>query len=432
VNAFAAIAAPWSETLPAWTTPLHAFAEHWWAWVAPLSVQLAVLAVPLWLLDRLWARGGHARLRATLWGAVLLRALWPGDVGVLRLPSAEAPGVGSVASDLAGHANAAPLALATSATWPLLALAALWGVGALLGLALHARAARRARTDWGTAQRVHDAVLATELRALAARLGLARVPRARLHARLAHPLVDGVLRPTLRLPADFVVRHDALGREHVLLHELAHLRRRDPLRAAAQALLTQLLWFHPCVRLASSRLHVLREQRCDELAAAHARGGRVAYRRTLLETAAAALLPERARPGLALLGARAPLIERLERLGRAPSRAGWTAAPVLVSAALALLPLRDAAPPATPLADATLADVAPLADSVTPHHEAARPDPVPGAATGCFENRFRVMAALAQREADAAARVARTASRTAVPIDSDTLPSASLALETSP
>ncbi|GJM22697.1 MAG: hypothetical protein DHS20C15_26120 [Planctomycetota bacterium] len=416
------------------------WAAHWWTWIAPLSVQLAALALPLWWLDRLWTRSGRLRLRALLWSAVLLRVVWPGDLGVLswdapaalrgalHAAQADSPPLGGLASganslvgaELSSSAGrSATSSLDSFAAW-LPALALLWALGAVLGGALHAHRCRRARRSWGVGsalsnEHLSQNALRTELRALATRLGLRRRPRVRLHADLAAPLVDGVWRPTLRLPRDLVKRFTAHAREHILLHELAHLRRRDPLRAAAQALLAQLLWFHPVARLALSRLHTLREQACDELAAQHAHGGRAAYRRTLLEEAARTLLPERAQPGLALLGRRAPLIERLERLGRGPARASRAALPLLAAVGVALLPVHASektAPARALAADRTvdiMTDIAEVsahpslvarlnAPSDTPTLKSLA-EPVPGAAVGCFNTRMLVMAELARQQA---------------------------------
>lgn len=78
------------------------------------------------------------------------------------------------------------------------------------------------------------------------------------------PLVWGIVRPTLMLPAEAMTWDPAQLRS-VLLHELAHLRRRDPLAQFLAQIACALHWFNPLVWLAAWRLHVERERACDDL-----------------------------------------------------------------------------------------------------------------------------------------------------------------------
>jgi beta-lactamase regulating signal transducer with metallopeptidase domain len=78
------------------------------------------------------------------------------------------------------------------------------------------------------------------------------------------PLVWGIFRPCLLLPAESVT-WDAAQLRSVLLHETAHLRRRDPLVQCLMQLACALYWFNPLVWLAAWRLHVERERACDDL-----------------------------------------------------------------------------------------------------------------------------------------------------------------------
>lgn len=87
------------------------------------------------------------------------------------------------------------------------------------------------------------------------------------------PAVDGILRPTISLPAGIdrvLSRHEL---DAVLIHELTHARRRDNLIRLVHELGACLLWFHPLVWIAGSRLAVLRELSCDESVIDTAHGG---------------------------------------------------------------------------------------------------------------------------------------------------------------
>jgi len=78
------------------------------------------------------------------------------------------------------------------------------------------------------------------------------------------PVTIGVLRPMILLPAD--IRDWATPEEQraVVLHELAHLERRDPIINLFQTLVGAVLFFHPAVRYALRRLALERELACDE------------------------------------------------------------------------------------------------------------------------------------------------------------------------
>ncbi len=78
------------------------------------------------------------------------------------------------------------------------------------------------------------------------------------------PAVDGVLHPHISLPYGI----DLLLSEHelkaVLIHELTHARRRDNLIRLIHEVSLCVLWFHPLVWIAGSRLALYRELSCDE------------------------------------------------------------------------------------------------------------------------------------------------------------------------
>jgi TonB family protein len=78
------------------------------------------------------------------------------------------------------------------------------------------------------------------------------------------PGVWRIWRPVIVLPEGIVNRLTDAELEVVLMHELAHVRRRDNLFGAAQMLIGALAWFHPLVWLINRRLLAEREMACDE------------------------------------------------------------------------------------------------------------------------------------------------------------------------
>jgi TonB family protein len=79
------------------------------------------------------------------------------------------------------------------------------------------------------------------------------------------PVVLGVLRPVILLPADSATWTRS-RRRAVLAHEAAHIRRRDPAILMAAHIATALYWFHPLCWLAAARLRAESERACDDAA----------------------------------------------------------------------------------------------------------------------------------------------------------------------
>jgi len=97
----------------------------------------------------------------------------------------------------------------------------------------------------------------------AAALGLARTPALR-SAGAPVPMTWGWRRPVVLLPDG--ARDWTEGRlRAVLLHELAHVRRRDWLSHRFADLVCALYWFHPLVWLTARRLRAEGEIACDDL-----------------------------------------------------------------------------------------------------------------------------------------------------------------------
>ena len=95
-------------------------------------------------------------------------------------------------------------------------------------------------------------------------LSVVRSVRLLIHAERTIPVVWGILRHRLLLP-DAARTWSAEQLQSVLLHELAHIKRRDAIAQLLTQLACALHWFNPLVWFASWRLHVERERACDDL-----------------------------------------------------------------------------------------------------------------------------------------------------------------------
>jgi beta-lactamase regulating signal transducer with metallopeptidase domain len=102
------------------------------------------------------------------------------------------------------------------------------------------------------------------------------------------PAVGGILYPRILLPIgiDRLLNRQEL--DAVLLHEMAHAKRRDNLIRLLYEVSLCALWFHPLVWLAGMRMALYRELSCDESVMRCARG------EALVSALAKLAMPERA------------------------------------------------------------------------------------------------------------------------------------------
>ncbi len=300
--------------------------ELWWAHAAEASVQFACFALVVALLDTLLARFAAPEPRAALWLAVLAQLLIPSafpealrwSIPVSIVPSAlEESWRGNSAS---GSASVwlAPVAFAV---W-------LAGVALLAWLGVvRNRSLRRRR--WNESEPAPRFVrsLANDV---AAKLGLTRPAPVRVFNGGGGPVVLGFLRPVVLVPRSLLSGRQRKELELVLFHELAHVKRRDPLWSLLCISVQVLYWFHPLVWMARRRLAILRELACDQTVGRALGGETSDYRRTLLSLA---------RPwssgaptgGLAFLTPRSQLAVRIRVLERPiPSNATWRRAKAAV------------------------------------------------------------------------------------------------------
>ena len=96
-------------------------------------------------------------------------------------------------------------------------------------------------------------------------MGMQVVPAVAYCRRICIPVVVGVLRPMILLPASLASGLTSSQSKSVLLHELAHVRRFDLAVNVFQRLVEALLFFHPAVWWLSRRVSLERENACDDV-----------------------------------------------------------------------------------------------------------------------------------------------------------------------
>ncbi len=178
-----------------------------------------------------------------------------------------------------GGAGSGPAALLRADVW----LFALWQTGLLLVLAVFGGFALRLR---GLIRRSRPV---TDPGWLGLRDSLSRELRIREPVRLLQdegpgsPRVLGFRRHFILLPQQCDEWSES-QRRNVLLHELAHVKRRDCLTQWIAMLACALHWYNPLVWLATGRLRLERERACDDqVLLAEARAS--AYAQQLLDLA---------------------------------------------------------------------------------------------------------------------------------------------------
>jgi beta-lactamase regulating signal transducer with metallopeptidase domain len=326
--------------------------------VAKATLLLAAAGATALLLKHRSAAARHLVWLVCLSALVLLPALamalprWTVPVpvpGALRDALAPAAQVVRVASAEGGLPAMLPQAPTLAAGWGTVLWLA-WGGGALLVAAWFAVAYALVRRRARGAVPVTDGAWADLRDVLCAELDV-RVPVRLLRgAPDDMPMTWGLLRPTVLLP-DGTDAWPEDRRRAVLLHELAHVARRDCLAQAVASLACAAWWFHPGVWWASRRLREVREQACDDRVLAL--GTRPsAYASHLLDVARAFRMRGPAALAAVAMARRSQLEGRVVAvLDAARSRAAVstaTAAAVAGAAGVALLPLAVLAPTAEP------------------------------------------------------------------------------------
>jgi len=176
-------------------------------------------------------------------------------------------------------ADTQPAPPARTVAWP----AMIWLAGALVALARIGVGHLRLALSLRRAHEVAAPEWIAARDAAAGRIGLRRAIKLRRSVETDVPLTGGVFATSVVLPAASD-EWDAQRREIVLLHELTHARRRDPLLWLMAQAAVALYRFHPLAWLAAARFRREQERSCDD-AVVRAGAQQSAYAQHLVDLA---------------------------------------------------------------------------------------------------------------------------------------------------
>ena len=257
-----------------------------------------LLAAAVWLLLQLFPKR-DSRTNFAVWFSTLLATALLPLLSFYLESRAVAPG-----------GSRAVFTVSTSVAWYVFIV---WAVIALAGLARVVLATFQLRRLRSHAEPVEMESLPADMRSLIEDAQKARPVLVLVSDRLEVPTAIGFHNPAVILPAWMVESTPAEELKYILLHELAHLRRRDDWTNLAQKILKALLFFLPSVWWIERRLSLDREMACDDAVLVHS-GTPVGYAECLAHVAERSFLRKQIALAQAAVGRVRQLTERVTRI----------------------------------------------------------------------------------------------------------------------
>jgi bla regulator protein blaR1 len=213
-----------------------------------------LLAAAVWLLLQLFPKRDSRTNFAVWFSTLVATGLLPVLSFYLERKSAGAgntPAVFTVSTSIASY------------------LFIVWAVIALAGLARVVLATFQLRRLRSHATPLEMESFPADMRSLIEAAQKSRPVSVLISDRLEVPTAIGFHKPAVILPAWMLESTPAEDLKYILLHELAHLSRRDDWTNLAQKILKALLFFLPSVWWIERRLSLDREMACDDAVLVH-------------------------------------------------------------------------------------------------------------------------------------------------------------------
>jgi beta-lactamase regulating signal transducer with metallopeptidase domain len=307
---------------------LNDISQIWWQWMVGMSWQVSLLIILVAILDLIIRRRAWPQVRYVLWGLVFLKLMipptWQMQTSIVSwiqphaaklIPNQTTPGnaaAGNQSSSKSGiHPNTVaatppiqitrPIVTVEKPTWKTIGLL-FWFAGIIaFALILNFKMLRLPKRSQFQDGHSIPEWFAGLLVGTAQNLKLRKIPAIIFSKSAKSPAVYGIFRPILLLPEGSLNRLTKEQAEHILIHELCHLKRGDLLVHWFCLILQIIYWFNPLLVWTRRQMRHVCEICCDLSVAELLREKTQNYRETLLVTARE-LLAETVETSLGLLG----------------------------------------------------------------------------------------------------------------------------------
>ena len=295
---------------------LNDIAQVWWQWMAGMFWQASLLIILITLLDIAIRRWAWPQVRYALWGLVFLKLIipptWQMPTSIVswiqpkveeqisiqieaRETIAQGPQI-----NVSVDKGSLPI-LPEKTSWQSFVFITWFGGMTTFMLLLIMKVSRLPRHSKEDDEQKVPEWFQKLLAKISDRLNLKKIPAVVFSRDLKSPAVYGLLKPILLLPERCLDKLTEEQAEHVLMHELCHLKRGDLLVHWFCLIIQVIYWFNPLLVWTRRQMRHVCEICCDLSVANLLREKTTAYRNTLLATARE-LLTESLEPGLGLLG----------------------------------------------------------------------------------------------------------------------------------
>ncbi|WP_372367873.1 M56 family metallopeptidase [Candidatus Uabimicrobium sp. HlEnr_7] len=264
--------------------------QHLWM----ISWQICVLVIVVWGLCKIFSRTS-ANFRYWLWCIILLRLCLPGDVFQTDRDNYYIPNSLPVVWEQSQETALQSISFANIeeqssnssyvlVNWSLSTIVvSLWSLLALLLGSIVVLRAVYAFAQIKIYPRVKDIAVLRLLEECKKQLKIDRDIEVLLSPKVTDgPFLTGIIFPKIILPKHVVTSWKEHELSPIILHELAHLKRRDLVVNWLQILLQIVYFFHPAVWYINRKIYNERELACDDLAVYCLGGKRKNYTKTML------------------------------------------------------------------------------------------------------------------------------------------------------
>jgi beta-lactamase regulating signal transducer with metallopeptidase domain len=349
----------------------------------------AAVALAVWAGTKLLPRTNAATRYIVWWAALVTVAALPVAPSLLEwwrtppIAAAVAPAPAAARVAPSGEAPVVPPPVATRALLPLQVTTGgwLWGLFALWSAVAVVQLGRIVWSYWylrGVKQRAQPVFgklrLSFDEWALVCRVR--RPVRLLVSGEIVSPMAVGFLRPAVIVPARLLPELGEAEMDHVLLHELAHLARRDDWANLVAAGAAGVFALHPVAAWILGRIKLEREMACDDWVVA-ATGAARPYAASLARLFELCLVRRRELLAAGMAERASQLRARIELLLRRRHEMAPCASAVRVAVSVVALLAMAAAGALVPAWIAFADAPAPFALAVVATQETVAPAPMP-------------------------------------------------------